>query len=99
MKHELDLAKGKWFWLKDIDLDIVYIWVNCSIQLWKELLGQDVPLKLFVDDVELKCYMWDSTQNIRSWSEWNVLLHLTVHMPRQRVGALLVGKLTLELNN
>jgi len=95
MNHKIQLAKWKWIWTKDIDLNKVHIWVNWPTKLWQELLWWNKTMKLIVWDSILDCYLWDSTTPIRWTNNDDVLIQLMIDIEPILIWALLSHELTL----
>ena len=99
MEYNVQLAKGKWLWLKDMDLNNIYIWVNWSTQLWINLFSRwNAWMKLMCWETELDCFMGDSTQPFRWTNDDTVLLQLMVNIEPIVVWALLTNELILIIN-
>lgn len=99
MEYNIELAKGKWLWTKDIDLNKIYCWVNWPMSLWQHLFRTTNPvMKLVVWDTELPCFLWDSTTNVRLANNDKTLVQLMIDIPIVTVWALLVNDLKLIIN-
>lgn len=94
MQYELEFAKWKWFGTKDIDLWIVYIWVNWGLRL-TNLIWYTWDLKIKCWEEEYTCFLWDSTQPIRYSNQDNMLIQLSVNISPQEMGKLAINNLYL----
>ena len=99
MEFPIEIAKWKWIWTKDIDLNKIYIWVNWSKQLWIELFKSHTDwMSIKVGDTELICYIWDSTTPFRWTNDDSVLLQLMVEINPMVIWVLLTNDLILTIN-